>query len=240
MSRHESIRRLTTLGIIGGIAPESTIDYYRRVIAGYRARLNDGSYPCVLINSIDMSKLLSLAGANDLVAMADYLVREVSVLAQAGASVALFASNTPHLVFASVQERSPIPLISIVEATCLLANARGLKRVGLLGTKFTMQGAFYSEVFSKHEIKVILPTLAEQEIVHGRYVGELIEGVFLSETRTELMSVIETMTRRDNLDGVVLAGTELPMLLRVEVVNDVPLLDTTGIHVSAAIDRMLG
>lgn len=231
---------MTLLGIVGGIAPESTIDYYRRLVSIYRARRNDGTYPRILINSIDLNKLLALAGAGDLTAMADYLTQEVSVLAKAGAAVALFASNTPHLVFAAVQARSTIPLVSIVEAACLSAKSSGLKRVGLLGTKFTMQATFYPEVFSDHGIEVISPNLEEQDVVHSRYVGELIEGVFLAETRAQILAVIEAMVRRENLDGIVLAGTELPLLLRAEEIAGVPLLDTTGIHVSAAVARMLG
>jgi len=231
---------MRTLGIIGGIAPESTIDYYRRIIAAYRAVRTDGSYPPVFINSIDLTQLLALAGANDLVALATYLAQEVSALARAGADAALFASNTPHLVFDAVQQRSPIPLISIVEATGAAAQARGLRRLGLLGTKFTMQANFYSEVFAQHGLSVLSPQPDEQEIVHSRYVGELIEGVFRPETRDQLLSIIETMSRRERLDAVVLAGTELPLLLRTDAVHGVPLLDTTGIHVDAAVHYLLG
>lgn len=106
---------MSILGIVGGIAPESTVDYYRRIIATYRARCTDDSYPHLLINSINVNRLIVLAGANNLPEMVDYLSGEVSVLANAGASAALVASNTPHLVFDAVQQRSSIPLISIVE-----------------------------------------------------------------------------------------------------------------------------
>ena len=227
------------LGIIGGIAPESTIDYYRRFIAGYRAARPDGSFPKVLINSIDMSKLLSLAGANDLPAMAAHLSQEVSALARAGATVALFASNTPHLVFDAVQQQSEIPLISIVEATCSAAKAGGLQRVGLLGTKFTMQSGFYGKVFSAQGIAVIPPQPLEQQLVHGRYIDELVEGVFSPETRSQFLAIIETMATRENLDAIVLAGTELPLLLRTDAVKGLPFLDTTAIHVEAAINHLL-
>jgi aspartate racemase len=230
---------MRTLGIIGGIAPESTVDYYRRIIVAYRAARPDGSYPKVFINSVDMSQLLALAGANDLPAMTEYLVQEVAVLAKAGAHAALFASNTPHLVFDAVQKRSEIPLVSIVEATCAVAQASGLRRVGLLGAKFTMQSSFYADVFEKHGIAVIPPEPAEQDFVHGKYVGELIQGVFLPETRERVLSIIETMRQREGLDAMVLAGTELPLLLRTEFVGGIPLLDTAAVHVDAAIQCML-
>lgn len=230
---------MRTLGIIGGIAPESTVDYYRRIIVAYRAARPDGSYPKVFINSLDMSQLLALAGANDLIAMTEYLVQEVAVLARAGADVAIFASNTPHLVFDAVQKRSDIPLVSIVEATCAVAYSRGLRRVGLLGTKFTMQSSFYADVFEARGIAVVPPEPAEQEFVHSKYMGELIQGVFLPETRDRILSIVETMRQREGLDAVVLAGTELPLLLRSDFAGDIPLLDTTAVHVDAAIQRML-
>jgi len=227
------------LGIIGGIAPESTIDYYRRILVNYRAARTDGTCPRILINSIDLNRLLALAGEGKLEELTDYLVAEVAVLARAGASAALFASNTPHLVFDAVEQRSTIPLISIVEATCAQAEINGLHRVGLLGTRFTMQAKFYPETFARRGIKVVAPNPAEQEFIHGRYVGELIEGVFRPETRDGIISVVETMIRREGLDAVILAGTELPLLLRAEAILDTPLLDTTGIHVGAAMAHLL-
>jgi len=227
------------LGLIGGIAPESTIDYYRRILSAYRAARPQGAHPQIFINSIDMYRLLALAEANQLKGLAEYMVEELSVLAKAGADVALFCSNTPHLVFDAIQKRSPLPLISIVEATCREARARGLQRVGLLGTRFTMQAGFYAEVFGRQGMAVVPPRPDEQDRLHGRYMGELIHGVLRPETRDELLALIETMRRREGLDGVALAGTELPLLLRAEAVDGLPLLDTTGIHVGAAVESLL-
>ena len=141
---------MKTLGIIGGIAPESTVDYYRQIIALYRSQQSDGGYPSILINSINLKKMLDLIGAGNLPEVTEYLLSEVVKLAAAGADFGLFASNTPHLVFEDIRQRSPIPLVSIVEATCEVALALGLGKVGLLGTRFTMQGGFYPKVFSTH------------------------------------------------------------------------------------------
>ena len=179
---------MTALGIVGGIAPESTIDYYRRLIAAYRAR-SGGDNPHLLINSIDVNHLLALAGAGQLDAMADYLSEAVAALARAGASVALFASNTPHLVFDEVQRRSPIRLISIVEAAGAAAKAMGLCQVGLLGTRFTMQAAFYPAVFVRHGIAVVPPAADEQELVHTRLCGRAGRGrVQRSDAQTNIGS----------------------------------------------------
>ena len=124
-----------------------------------------------------------------------------------------------------------------VLAVALSALVTGLARPGgrRVGTRFTMQAAFYPAVFARHGVAVVPPAADEQELVHTRYVGELVEGVFNDSTRTQLLEATGHMVRRDSLDGVILAGTELPLLLRTGTAHGVPLLDTTGIHVAAAV-----
>ncbi|MGB7620851.1 MAG: amino acid racemase, partial [Terriglobia bacterium] len=147
---------MKTIGIIGGIGPESTIDYYRFIITSYREKQPDGSYPPILINSIDLKKMLDLIGANDLAGVTRYFRGELEKLAHAGADLGLLAANTPHIVFDDLQQQSPIPLISIVEAVCEATQVLGLKKVGLFGTRFTMQGRFYSDVFSRQGIDLVV------------------------------------------------------------------------------------
>ena len=146
---------MKTLGIIGGIGPESTIEYYRRIHASYRARVRDGSAPSILLNSIDMQKLVSWVEANELGEMAGYLIAEVEKLARGGAAFGLLAANTPHLVFDAVAQQSTISLLSIVQATCEAAKTRGLTRLGLLGTRFTMQASFYRDALSEEQIELV-------------------------------------------------------------------------------------
>jgi len=224
-------------GIVGGIAPESTVDYYRSIIATYRERTADGSYPPILVDSIDLQRMLQLA-ATDLIALAEYLVAEVERLARAGADFVALASNTPHVVFDDLQRRSPVPLVSIVGAACEAAKAMRLRRLALLGTRFTMQGRFYPDVFSESGIALVPPAPDELAYVHERYMGELVKGEFLPETRAKLLEIVLRMTKRDRIDGVVLAGTELPLLLR-GADEAIPFLDTTRIHVRTIVDRML-
>jgi aspartate racemase len=224
-------------GIIGGIAPESTIDYYRSIVAAFRERNPDGSYPAILIDSIDLQRMLKLV-ATDLPQLTEYLAAEIDRLARAGADFALLAANTPHIVFDDLERRSPIPLVSIVQAACEAAKRLGLTRLGLLGTRFTMEGRFYPDVFSRAGITLVPPQPDERALVHDRYMGELVKGVFSAETRAELLGVVERLKRRDGVDGVILAGTELPLLLR-DVDAGVPLLDTTRIHVDAVVERLL-
>ena len=229
---------MKTLGIIGGIGPESTIEYYRRLHALYRQRVPDGSAPSIIINSIDNKKLLDLAGT-DLGELATYLTAEVEKLARARATFGLLAANTPHLVFDSVAQHSTIPLLSIVSATCEAAKTRGLKRLGLLGTRFTMESSFYRDALSNKQIELLVPNEEEQAWVHGKYMQELLKGIILPETRERLMAIIKALKDRSQIDGVILGGTELSLILRDETVFGVPVLDTTQIHVEAAVAQLI-
>jgi aspartate racemase len=228
-----------TLGVVGGIAPASTIEYYRTLIETYGARVSDGSAPPVIINSIDLQRMLTMIGANALDDVTVYLSAELEKLVRAGAEIGLFASNTPHIVFDAIQRRSRIPLISIVEVTYDAVKAMGLTRVALLGTRFTMQGPAYPRVFAGGGIDLVVPDAVDLDYVHDKYMGELAKGQFLPETRAGILAVVERMRAQHRIDGVILGGTELPLLIRDASDVGIPVLDTGKIHVEAAIDRML-
>jgi aspartate racemase len=230
---------MKTLGIIGGLGPESTIDYYGKIIALYRQRTGDGSYPQFIINSVNMKKGLDFMDANNLPGMADYLVEEIGKLILAGATFGLISANTPHIVFDEVASRSSIPLISIVEATCTAAKAKKLKRLALFGTRYTMQATFYPKVFSREGIELLLPGPEDQTYIHDKYLNELVSGKFLPATRAGLLAIIDRLKTGSDIDGVILAGTELPLILRDSEHNGTPLLDTTEIHCEAAVTEML-
>ena len=231
--------RARTAGIIGGMGPESTVDYYRSIIALYRERRKDGSYPSILVNSIDVKRMLDLVAADRLTELANWLGTEIRRLADAGADFGLLSSNTPHIVFDALSAAAPIPLISIVETACQAAQRQGLTRVGLLGTRFTMQGRFYAEPFSAAGIEVVTPGAEDQAFVHEKYMRELVPGVFRPETRSAICAVIERLRRERRIDGLVLAGTELPVLLREAGDLGVAVLDTTKLHVERVVDRLL-
>ena len=229
---------MKTLGIIGGIGPESTIEYYRRIHALYSQRISDGSAPSIIINSIDNKQLLDLAGT-DLSELARYLAAEVEKLAQAGATFGLLAANTPHLVFDSVAGHSSIPLISIVAVTCEAAKSRGLKRLGLFGTRFTMQSSFYRDALADKQIELVVPNEEEQAWIHEKYMLELVKGIIRPETRERLMATTKALKDRSRIDGVILGGTELSLILRDETLFGVQVLDTTQIHAEAAVAQLI-
>lgn len=229
---------MDVLGVIGGIGPESTIEYYRAILAAYREGHGDAKSPPILINSIDVMRVLGFVDVNDLTGLTAYLVTELRRLAAGGASLAILAANTPHIVFDDVASQSPLPLVSIVEATCRHATSRGLKRVGLFGTRFTMQGRFYPDVFTRGGIDIVAPVADEQAYIHDKYTTELLRNVFLPRTREGLLHIVERMKERDAVEGVILGGTELPLLLRHDTESPVPLLDTTQIHARAVVAQL--
>ena len=231
--------RMRTLGIIGGLGPESTLDYYQRIIALYRKRTGDGHYPELLIVSVDLTKGLDFMDANDLSGMSNFLLEAIGKLARAGAEFGVISANTPHIVFDEIAAKSPIPLISIVEATRAAAKMQNLKRLALMGTRYTMQSDFYPRVFAREAIELFVPDPDDQEYIHDKYMNELVPGKFLPETRTGLLTIIDRMKRTWDIEGVILAGTELPLILRDPSYNGIPFLDTTKIHVEAAVERML-
>ncbi len=177
--------------------------------------------------------------ANDLPGMTDYLLHGIGKLARAGADFGLISANTPHIVFEDVASKSPIPLISIVEATCASAKAHNLKRLALLGTRYTMQASFYPKVFSRERIELFVPEPDDQNYIHEKYFTELVPGKFLPATRAGLLAIVDRMKAERDIAGVILAGTELPLILRDPDYNGIPFLDTTKIHVEAAVDEML-
>jgi len=230
---------MKTPGIIGGLGPEATLDYYRKIVDGYRTRTGDGSYPSLLLNSIDMQRTIRLVTANDLAGLMAFLSDEIQKLARAGADFGVLSAITPHLVFPALREQSPIPLLSIVEVTCREAERLGLKRLGLFGSRFTMAGRFFPEVFAHSGITLVSPTPAEQVFIHEKYMGELVAGKFLPETRAAFLALAERLRTEEKIAGLILGGTELPLLLRDVSDPKIPFLDPTQLHVNAIVERML-
>jgi aspartate racemase len=226
------------IGIIGGIGPESTIDYYRLFLSIYREHRPEG-YPPLLINSIDLAKALKLVSSNDLAGLTAYLLEEIHRLARAGATLGLLSSNTPHIVFDEIESASPIPLISIVETACRAAVERGLKRVGLFGTRFTMQGGFYQKVFARDGVEVAIPESGEQKFIHDTYLNELVNGIVRTETRERYIAIARKMKSEQGIEALVLGGTELPLLLRGAIDIGVAVLDTAHLHVERAVAELL-
>lgn len=228
---------MATVGLVGGLGPESTIDYYRRILEKWN-RANPSTSPSIVIDSLDVARALDLV-ATDRAALTNYLLGSVSRLAGAGVDFIAMTANTPHIVFDELAAHSPVPLLSIVDACAEEARRQELRRLALLGTRFTMEGGFYPAVFARHGISVVSPDQSERAWIHARYVGELLNGTFLEPTRRELTSMIGKLRDREGIDGLILGGTELPLLLSSTVIAGLPALNTTALHVAAIVRRLL-
>jgi aspartate racemase len=227
---------MATVGIVGGLGPESTIDYYRRILEAWE-RHDASTAPSIVIDSLDVRRALHLV-ATDRAALTEYLLASLLRLSGAGVDFAAMTANTPHIVFDDLVARSPVPLVSIVETCAEEARRRGLSRLALLGTRFTMEAPFYPAVCARHGVVVVAPKEADRAWIHERYVGELLKGDFRDDTREQFISLVGRLHHEESIDGVILGGTELPLLLSTPVIAGVPALDTTALHVAAIVTRL--
>ena len=227
---------MTTVGIVGGLGPESTVDYYRRLLEAWEHE-DPSTAPSILIDSLDVRRALRLV-ESDRAALTEYLLASLRRLAGAGVDFAAMTANTPHIVFDELAAQSPVPLLSIVEVCAEEAQRRGLRRLALLGTRFTMEAPFYPAVSARYGVAVVPPNDAERAWLHERYVGQLLKGEFRDDTRQELIALVSRMRDEECIDGVILSGTELPLPLRSPMIANVPALDTTALHVAAIVERL--
>jgi aspartate racemase len=226
------------LGLIGGMGPESTIPYYHDIVYGVQEAIGEQEFPELTIESVNVFKVLNLCGEKKYDELTEYLMRAIDNLAKSGADFAALSANTPHIVFDRLKEQSPIPLISIVEATCKEAQRREVKKIGLLGTIFTMTGEFFKAPFLQNGIDVIVPTESEMEKINERISTELELGIVKDETLVAFQQIITRMRDEEGIEAVVLGCTELPLLLNDEV-SPVPCLDTMQIHIQEIVKVIL-
>ena len=221
------------IGIIGGLGPEATVDYYKEIINAFKNGNGDLDYPEIIIYSVNMAHFIGLMREKKYDHATAYISEKIEGLKQAGADFAALSANTPHQLFDQLRERSGIPLISIVEATCNEAKSKELKRAGLFGTEFTMNASFFPDVFKKKGIEVIMPGEEDKELINYKLFSEIELGIFKDETRELLIGIIEKMVREQHIDSLILGCTEFPLILTAETYAGIPILNTTKIHVES-------
>ncbi|MBQ9140356.1 MAG: amino acid racemase [Lachnospiraceae bacterium] len=226
------------LGLIGGIGPESTLLYYHDIVYGVQEKCGLDMFPHLTIESVNVYEVLRLCTEKKYEELTAYLLGAIQNLKNSGADFAAISANTPHIVFGRLQERSPLPLVSIVEATREEALRRGLHKIGLLGTIITMTGEFFKAPFAGSGVDIVTPTAEEMDLVNLRIASELEKGIVKEETLREFQQVIERMRNEDGIEAVVLGCTEIPLLLNDEV-SPVPCLDTVKIHVESLVEKIL-
>ncbi|HOI42304.1 MAG TPA: amino acid racemase [Elusimicrobiales bacterium] len=225
------------LGLVGGIGPESTLEYYKLITEGYRAAAGGMNYPRIIIDSLNLGEMYTLVEEKRWPEFAGHFVDSVNRLAAGGAEFAAMAANTAHIVFDEVSRRSPLPLISIVEETCRFSLEKGYKRVVVLGTGFTMSSGLYADAFARRGMEAFVPAEEEQKVVHGVIFPHLQEGIVVPEEKRAVLGIAERLLTAKKADALVLGCTELPLLIK-EGDLPVPLLDTTRIHVDAILARL--
>ena len=223
---------------MGGLSPESTTVYYEHIVREYRRRFGDHSYPEIVIYSVNFQRFIDWMRDERWDLVAEGLAEAVERLGRAGADFALIASNTVHIVFDEVQKRSTIPLISIIDATAEAIEREGLRRVGLLGTLFTMTRDFYREGLARRGIEVVTPSREYMELVDRVIFEELVNGVLKPESKEEFLRIIGELERM-GARGVILGCTEIPLLVSQEDVS-IKLFDTARIHAEKALELALG
>lgn len=226
------------LGLIGGIGPESTIPYYRDIVYGVQRRMGEKIFPSLTIESLNVFFLLAMCERKEYKLLTDYLMAAVNNLCASGVDLIALASNTPHIVFDELQQRSPVPLVSIVEATCVEAGRRKISKAGLLGTIFTMDEEFFKKPFEVNQIELVTPTVEEKQWINQKISEELEFGIVKAETQAAFLKVVQRMKNEAAIQAVILGCTELPLLFS-GIKTPVDCLDTMQIHIQALIERIV-
>lgn len=225
------------LGLVGGTGPESTVMYYRGIIEGVSAIEGAEVLPRLSIESLSVFDVFRFCNAQDFEGLADYFAEAIECLVASGAEIASLTANTPHIIFDELVERSPIPLVSVVEATRDVAVERGLAKVGLLGTEFTMVNDFFRKPFEEAGIEVVIPEADDVAFIQDKIATELEFGVVKEETARRFVEIIEDLVTREKIEQVILGCTELPLILNDDV-SPVPCLDTTEVHIRALVSAV--
>lgn len=227
------------VGIIGGIGPESTVDYYKLIIGAFHEKQADLGYPEIIIYSANLLDLMKILEAKKWDDLTDWLVEKVVALHKAGAEFAVIGSNTPHIVFQEVSSRAPIPMLSIIEETHKKAQRLGTKKLGLMGTRFTMESDFFKKPFNDNKMMVLVPEHEDQELIHHRLFSEIELGIIKDSTREELLSIVKKMIDQHSIDALILGCTELPLILNKDEFG-IPFLNTTAIHAESIVNYCIG
>lgn len=226
------------IGMLGGMSWESTVSYYRAINEGVKARLGGLHSARILLYSVDFQEIERLQHQDDWVATGEILVLAASALEQGGAEGLIICTNTMHRVAEQVEQALSIPLLHIADATGSRLMADGVRRVGLLGTRFTMEQPFYRErLEQRFGIDVLVPEPAARERVHRIIYDELCLGRIRDTSRQAYLEIIGSL-RQAGAEAVILGCTEIALLVQQEQ-TAVPLYDTTALHAAAAVDFML-
>ncbi len=229
---------MKTIGLIGGMSWESTVEYYKIINETVKLRLGGFHSAKCLMYSVDFEKIEILQHENKWDELTDIMIDIAKKLKGAGADFIVICTNTMHKMARDIEEKAQIKVLHIAEAAGKEIINRKIKKVGLLGTSFTMEQDFYKKLLEDNfNIDVIIPSAKEREIIHKVIYDELCKGIINEESKDEYIKIINNLVL-NGADGIILGCTEIPLLIKQEDV-DVPIFDTTAIHSISAVEFAL-
>lgn len=229
---------MKTIGLVGGMSWESTLEYYRIINETVKERLGGFHSARIVMVSVDFAEIETLQHKGEWDRMAVMLGEAFRAVERGGADFGLLATNTMHKVFDRIQEAVRIPLVHIADVTGREIKGRGLGRVGLLGTRFTMEQDFYRGKLARdYGLEVLVPDEAERQVIHGILYNELCLGKIKDASRDVFREIIGRLEGR-GAQGIILGCTEIPLIVKAED-SRLPLFDTTALHAKAAVDLAL-
>lgn len=223
---------MKTIGLIGGTTWLSTIDYYRIINQEVNRQLGDLHSAKLLLYSIDFDEFKTLADAGDWPKLTECFAGIAQRLQTAGAEAIVFCANTLHLMVSELEQLVQIPIIHVADATVGELRSQDIRKTALLGTKFTMEAAFFKDKLSQQGIEVMIPNADERQFIHQSIFNELDRGLLLTETKARYLAIVQNLIAK-GAESVILGCTEIPLLIKPEDCP-VPVFDTTLIHAKAA------
>jgi aspartate racemase len=225
------------IGLLGGMSPESTVEYYLHITRTYTSRFGDYSYPEIIIYSVSFQPYVDWQHQERWDQVAQGLGAAARCLEAAGADFIVIATNTMHLVLDQIQAHVRIPILSLLDVVANAIQGQGLRTVGLLGTKFTMEKSFYHQTLARQGIAVLVPSADERRYINEVIYKELVAGTIHAESRAGFIQVIQNLVQQ-GAEGIILGCTEIPLLVTQADVA-VPLFDSTRLHAEAALNYAL-
>ena len=225
------------IGILGGMTAESTVTYYQYIFRRYQELYGDLGYPEIIIYDVSFQRFKKWMEEEDWGSIENALLDGLKRLKAAGANFGIIATNTMHIIFDKLKAQSPIPLISIIDATAEAIKAERINTVGLLGTKFTMEKLFYRDELQKYGIETIIPKKEERDYIHNNIWEELSRGLLIPDSRRKYLKIINSLVI-EGAQGIVLGCTEIPLLV-TQNHTSIKLFDTAVIHAEKALQYAL-